>query len=310
MGTIRGKHPKAKKQAPKMVLFLLACIACALTCIDLPGAGERGEELVIAGDEPLGLQARRLQQIYPEIRAHVEDTLGWKFRSPPRVLLVSDRETFEKMSGNPLISAFAVPSQHSIVIHLSPAISEPYLLHETFEHELCHLLLHDHIRDRFLPRWLDEGTCQWVSGSLGEILVGKGVAAGAINPARHPIPLRQLAMGFPKDKDSLIQAYVESRLFVEYLVAHHGKESLLGVLQQLREGLSIEQAISGATSKSLQNLEDEWREELRSREMWLVWVGQNLYELLFLLAAILTIVAFVRLMIRKKRYDPDEEDEE
>ncbi len=83
MGTIRGKHPEANKQAPKMVLFLLACIACALTSIDLPGAEERSEELVIAGDEPLGVQARHLQQIYPEIRAHVEDTLGWKFRSPP-----------------------------------------------------------------------------------------------------------------------------------------------------------------------------------------------------------------------------------
>ncbi len=165
-------------------------------------------------------------------------------------------------------------------------------------------------RRMFLPRWLDEGICQWVSGSLGEILVGKGVAAGAINPARHPIPLRQLAVSFPKDKDSLIQAYVESRLFVEYLVARYGKESLLRVLQHLREGLSIDQAISGATSKSLQNLEDEWLEELRSKNMWLLWASQNLYELLFLLAAILTIVAFVRLMIRKKRYDPDEEDED
>ena len=276
----------------------------------MPGAEERSEELVIAGEESLGIHARHLRQIYPEIKANVESTLGWKFLSPPTVLLVAEQETFEKMTGNPLISAFAIPSQHSIVIHLSPATSEPYLLHEIFEHELCHLLLHDHIRSMLLPKWLDEGICQWVSGSLGEILVGKGDAAGVINLARRPIPLQQLAVSFPKDKDSLIQAYAERRLFVEYLVARYGQESLLKVLQHLHEGWSIEHAISAATSKSLQDLEAEWLEELRSKKMWLVWVGQNLYELLFLLAAILTIVAFVRLVIRKKRYDPDEEDEE
>jgi hypothetical protein len=309
MGMILWKHPGANKPALNMVLFFLASIACALAFIDLPGAEETTQHLVISGDEPLGAQARHLRQIYPEIRAHAEDTLGWKFRSPPGVLLVADRGIFEKMSGNPLISAFAVPSQHLVVIHLPPATSEPYLLHETFEHELCHLLLHEHIPGMLLPRWLDEGICQWLSGSLGEILVGRGAAAGAINPARHLIALQQLAVGFPQDKDSLIQAYAESRLFVEYLVAHYGKESLLQVLQHLREGLPIDQALSGATSKSLRNLEDEWLEELRSKGMWLLWIGQNLYELLFLLAAILTIVAFVRLVIRKKRYDPDEEDE-
>jgi hypothetical protein len=294
----------------KKVVFVLICIAFALSLNGSPGAGDGADTLTIVGEESSGVHARHLRQVYPEIKANIEITLGWKLLSPPTVLLVAEKEVFEGMTGNPLISAFAVPSQHSIVIYLSPATSEPYLLHEIFEHELCHLLLHDHIRSMLLPKWLDEGICQWVSGSLGELLVGKGDAAGAINLARHPIPLQLLAVSFPKDKDSLIQAYVESRLFVEYLLARYGKESLLRVLQHLREGLSIDRAVSAATSKSLQDLEAEWLEELRSKEMWLVWVGQNLYELLFLLAAILTIVAFVRLLIRKRRYDPAEEDEE
>jgi hypothetical protein len=294
----------------KKVFLFLTCFALALPCRGFPETEAGKDTLVIVEEESSGIHARHLRQIYPEVRANIENTLGWKLLSPPTVKLIEDRELFERMTGNPLISAFAIPSQHSIVIHLPPATSEPYLLRETFEHELCHLVLHQHVKDRFLPRWLDEGICQWISGSFGEILVGRGIASGTINPARHPIPLQQLAVSFPRDKDSLIQAYAESRLFVEYLAAHYGKESLLSILQHLHQGAPIDQAISQATSKSLQSLQEEWLEEQRSRGMWLLWASQNLYELLFLLTAILTVVAFVRLMMRKKRYDPAEEDED
>jgi len=102
---------------------------------------------------------------------------------------------------------------------------------------------------------------------------------------------------------------VESRLFVEYLVARPGKGSLISLLRYLQEGLPMEQAIPNVFSKSLHSLQEDWLEELNSKGLWLLWISQNLYELLFLAAAILTVLAFVRLMIRKRGYDPDEEDE-
>jgi hypothetical protein len=292
----------------KKVFFLLACVACTLSLNGFLGAEGGKEELVIAGEKSPGLQATHLRRVYPEIRANIENALGWKLLSPPTVVLIPDRETFEKMSGSPLFSAFALPSRHSIIIHLSPDTSEPYILNEIFEHELCHLFLHERIPIRLLPKWLDEGICQWISGSLGEILAGKGIGAGRINPALHPIPLRELTVSFPKDRDALIQAYAESRLFVEYLVSHYGKESLLNLLRHLQEGSPIEEAVPRVFSITLQALQEEWLKELGSRRMWLMWIGQYLYEFLFVLAAILTIVAFVRLMIRKRSYDPTEED--
>lgn len=296
--------------AMKKILLLFACIACVLSCNDLLRAGESNEELVVVGEKRLDIQAGRLREIYPAIRENVETTLGWKLRTPPTVFLVADRELFEKMSGSPLISALAIPSQHSIVIYISFGAPEPYLLHETFEHELCHLVLHDHIKDKLLPKWLDEGICQWLSGSLGEIMVGNAAVAGQINPSRRPIPLQQLTVSFPRDRDLLTQAYVESRLFVEYLVTEFGREPLFNVLQYLKDGLPIDQAVSKAFPKSLANLEEEWLEELGSRSRWLLWVSQHLYEVLFFLGALLTVLAFVRLMVRMKRYDPDEEDDE
>ena len=285
-------------------------MACMLSFSDFLGAEASNEELSIVGEERLDIQAKRLRERYPEIRANIESSLGWKLLSPPKVFLIADREIFEKMSGSPFISAFAIPSQHSIVIHLSSATSELYVLHETFEHELCHLLLHDHINDALLPKWLDEGICQWVSGSLGEILAGMGTAAGGIKLLRHPIPLQQLTVSFPRDRGSLIQAYQESRLFVEYLVAQYGKGSLLNLLEHLKEGAPIDQAFSQAFPKSLPSVQEEWLEGLGSRGMWLLWVSEYLYEILFVFGALLTVLAFIRVMIRKRNYDPDEEDEE
>ena len=289
---------------------LFSIIACTLLSFSSSLRAEhRKEELIVLAEQHLEVHVRHLRQIYPEVKADIEGALGWKFISAPQVLLVSDREIFEKMSGNPLVSAFAVPARHSIVIYLPLGASDPYVLRETFEHELCHLLLHDHIRETPLPKWLDEGICQWVSGSFGEILEGRRVAPMDINLSRHPIPLQQLTISFPKEKDSLIQAYVESRLFVDFLVARYGKGALRDVLRHMKEGQPTDQAVYTALSHSLESLQGQWWEEVRGRNGWLLWVSRYLYEILFFFGALLTLLAYIRIMIRKRGYDPAEEDD-
>jgi hypothetical protein len=284
-------------------------IACTLACNGSVGAEELTQGLAIVGDSPR-LPARQLQKAYPGIKIDIETALGWKLLSQPKVLLIADREVFEKMTGSPFISAFAVPSQHLIVMLVSSESSHQYVLNETFKHELCHLLLHDHISEVLLPRWLDEGICQWVSGSLGEIVMGRGVAAWGMDIARHPIPLEQLTERFPQDKGKLLLAYEQSRRFVEYLTAHYGKQSLLAILQHLKQGDDIDRAVLATLSKSLKSLHQEWLEEFRNRNVWFIWASQHLYEILFFLGAILTVLAFVRLAIRKRDYSAEHEDEE
>ncbi len=293
------------------MLWFLACIFWFSLVGSPVGRAEDGrQELVLVREEALEVQARQIEQMYSEVRKSVENTLGWNLRRPPKVVLTADRELFEKMSGSPLVSAFAVPRHQTIVMLLSAAPSAPYVVHETFEHELCHLVLHDHISQGLLPKWLDEGICQWLSGSLGEILAGQGVVSSAINISRHPIPLQELTESFPGDKDSLFQAYEESRLFVDFLVARYGRDGLLSVLESLKEGEAIEKSMLKAFSSSFESLEREWLQELQNRNLWLLWLSQYLYEILFFLCALLTVVASVRLMIRKRAYDPEEEDEE
>ena len=290
--------------------LLLACIVWLLLAGSAVVSAEDGsQELIVLQEEGLEVQARQIRQMYPEVRKSLEAALGWELRRPPRLVLIADQEAFASMSGSPLISAFAVPRQHSIVMHLSPATSNPYVLRETLEHELCHLVLHAHVSRDVLPRWLDEGVCQWLSGSLGEILAGQGFVTSGISLTRHPIPLRQLAASFPAERQALLQAYEESRLFVDFLVARHGKEGLFALLERLKTGDDIDEAMHHAFSNSPERLEAEWLQGLRSRNLWLLWLSQYLYEMLFFVGAILSVLAFVRSRMRKRAYDPEEEDE-
>jgi hypothetical protein len=295
-----------------MLLFLVCLFGFVLDgslAVRAQGAADGRQELVLVREEGLEVQARQLEQMYPEVRRNLESALGWELRRPPQVVLTADRETFEKMSGSPLVSAIAVPRQQTIVMLLSAATSTS-VMRETLEHELCHLVLHDHISQKRLPKWLDEGICQWVSGSLGEILAGQGLVTAGINLSRHPIPLEQLAESFPGEKRLLVQAYEESRLFVDFLVARYGKNGLIRLLEHLKEGEAVDDAALKAFSSSLESLQTEWLRELQDRNLWLLWFSQYLYEILFFLAALLTVLAAVRLMIRKRTYDPDDEEEE
>jgi len=267
------------------------------------------DDLVTVFEEPLENVAGRLRETYPKLRADLEDMLGWRLESKPVVRLVGNRDLFDKMSGSPHFSALAVPSKSLIVLFVSPVTTRWLMLHETFKHELCHLLLHDHIQDSLLPKWLDEGVCQWVSGSLGEILSGEGFPQTEIALASRPIPLRRLTYSFPRDRNSLALAYEESRRFVEYLTTNYGREGLLGILEHLRDGDDIDRAISKTLSKSFDTVEKEWLDSIKGSVVWLIWASRHMYDILFVMAALLTVVAFISSVVRRRRYR-EEEDEE
>jgi hypothetical protein len=296
----------------KGFLLLLPFMACFIVFGVTYGFEEhiffQNEDLVIGGEAHLEAEAKYLGQFYPKAKADIENILGLRLLLRPTVLLIKDQEFFERLSWSPFFSAFAVPSEHLIVVHISPIISKLSILNDTFKHELCHLLLHDHIREQIIPKWLDEGICQWISGTVGEVLVGGEVTFSRIDMAYRLIPLRQLTVTFPKDKDLLMLAYKESHNFVGYVTTHYGTQSLRDILKYLKEGDDIDQAMSKALSKPFQDVQKEWIDDMRRRSEWLIWASQHLYEILFFTAAVLTIMATARLRLRRGKYIQEEDD--
>ena len=271
-----------------------------------------GEGITFQGEGQFLGEAQSLLAAYPDARGKMERAIGWELKSRPSVLFVGNREVFRQITGNPLVTAFAVPRAKLIVIHISPAAAKPYVLQETFTHELCHLLLHEHIEESSLPRWLDEGICQWISGSLGEIAAGDALDTSGVAIALHPISMAALENGFPESVQPLLQAYAQSRSFVEYVISRNGKDGLQKVLHHLKEGHRVDRAIDMALGISYEELEREWLRHIRGRNVWLIWASQHLYDILFFAGAVLTIMAFIRLWARKRRRnaEDDGDDEE
>lgn len=255
--------------------------------------------------------ADEVLHLYPGIRENLVSVFGWALPPTPSVLLIPTREEFLRMSGDPLVIAFAVPEKNLIVIDYSKIIKSPFSMEATLKHELCHLLLHWHIKREILPKWMDEGLCQWVSDGIGEIIVvQKNALLHRASLSRRLIPIHDLERGFPADERSWLLAYEESKSFVTYLVDTFGKERLIESLNRMKEGNTVDVAIESALSIPIENLEKEWHHSIKSKLTWFTFLSYHLYEILFVFMAVVTVLAFIRLYFRKKNYVDDEDDED
>ena len=286
------------------VLFSLVVSAASAETLSLQSG-----DATIFYEKELTKVAQDVIKVYPALRDELVKTLGLDADFSPEVVLVKDRDKFKRMSGSDMVIAFALPGRNLVVIDASRVYSKPFTLETTLKHELCHLVLHRGAGSGGIPRWFDEGVCQWSSGGVAELLVDEGdkALAKAVMSERL-IALNQLER-FPEDGPRLILAYEESKSVVEYIVSEYDREALLRILEYLKTGESINQSISKSLSISSEELEKNWREYLKRKHTWFSYVSSNLYTILFALAALMTFYGFIR-MIKKKRAYVDEEEEE
>jgi len=291
------------------LLLLLVCLSEPLHGTEQKALVGTGDVIVLFDEEPLGAVAREVVDFYPGVKAELEETLGWRVDFRPKILLIGERRKFQDMAGSNYFAAYAVPEGELVVIDYSRMNRGVFTLSMTLKHELCHLLLHRYIPKGNLPRWLDEGISQWVSEGVSEMVTtgGRSLLRGAALTGRC-IPLDRLAEGFPGDRRSLLLAYEESRSFVEYVSSEYGREAVLDMLNQLRNGGGVKGAFLKTLSVPLEKLERQWLEHLRRGTTWLVYLADHLYGILFFLAALITVWGFIKVLARKKRYAAGQDD--
>lgn len=270
----------------------------------------QNEEVVIHFEKPLQNVAKVVADIYPDVKVELEKALGWKLDFRPVVVIIKDRKAFRKMAGSDLVVAFAVPGSNLIIIDYSRMDTHPFTLEATLKHELSHLLLHYYIDSRNLPKWLNEGVSQWVSGGMAEIIMGKKkVSLRRATLSRELISLKDLAERFPEDKEALLLAYEESKSIVEYINREFGTSAIPRILHYLENGDEVDVAVQKSLSIPLEELEGRWQIYLREKTLWIIYLGDNLYTILFFFAALITIYGFIRLLIKKRMYKDEDEDE-
>ena len=257
------------------------------------------------------LQAAAVEalDLYPGVRKSLEESLAWRISFQPTLILIKDRRSFVQMAGSDLFVAYAVPERNLMVIDYSKMTVHPFSIEVTLKHELCHLLLHHYVDRKNLPKWLDEGVAQWVSGGLAEIITHrKGYALKRARLTRRYLSWEALRDRFPRDRDALVLAYEQSESIVAYIVAHFGLDGLIELLHHLHKGDHPDVAVSKALFTSMDQLEAAWQRDLgRGLTLFSILVN-HLYEILFFLAALTTVYGFVRYLMKKKTYEEPDHD--
>jgi len=267
-------------------------------------------EVHVLFEKPLLPVAREVAELYPAVSSELSRTFRWEIDFRPEIVLPKDRDTFRKMVGSDSILAFAVPERNLIVLDTSRVCTKPFTLRTTLKHELCHLVLHRNIQGDRLPRWLDEGICQWASGGIAELMVEDSDKALAQATASDMlIPIGGLER-FPDEEKSLLLAYEESKSFVEYLISKSGEDKFLLAMGHFKKGNSLDEALQRIFSMSLHDLEHDWQARLKRKYTWFYYLSSNLYTILFALAALITVYGFIRLLQKKRAYKDAEEEEE
>ena len=270
----------------------------------------QNDDIIVAYETSLEGAAAEVLRLYPDLKQELGKIFAWSLDIRPQVVLVKNSRTFQRLSRSNLFVAFAVPEKNLIVIDYSRMNLHPFSLRTTFKHELCHLMLHRHIDDQRIAKWLEEGICQWASDGIGEIFLEKswsGLDAAII--ANRVLQFRRLIKNFPQDKPSLLLAYEQSKSMVNYIDRQYGKKGILDLLGHLKNGDSTEAATIKSLGISTDELEKNWLSHLESTPRWLVYLADNLYGILFFMAALLTILGFIRRVMRRKVWESEREEE-
>lgn len=288
-----------------VIFFLLTpqpLLAIQLESLPSPG-------LTVRFESSLKGIAEDLLDIYPSIKSNLEKTFGWKMPFRPTVLLIQDKEYFQRLTGNKLIVAFAAPGDNLIVIDCSRLHIRPHRLDQVLKHEMVHLILHHNIRSVHLPRWLDEGVAQWLSEGVAELLEApqRSFFEEALLSGNY-IPLRDLKYSFPTDKKNLMLAYEESRSFVTFISDRYGDNRIFEILEHLQKGNEIQTAFYASLDASPEEIEDRWIMQQRRQTTWFIFLAGHIYEFLFLAGALLTVIGFIRFLIKKRNYRDEDED--
>jgi hypothetical protein len=292
-----------------LAIFLCLCAFFSTDSIAVMRENLQTGEAEIFFEEPLKNVAGEVARLYPDIKSELAKTFKTEINFRPGIILVGERDKFRRMAGSDLVIAFAVPGKNLIVLDTSRVYIKPFTLRSTLKHELCHLILHRDISSENLPRWFDEGVCQWASGGIAELVSDesdKALAKAVMSDSL--IGLNRLER-FPADERSLTLAYEESKSVVEYIAAEYGREGILSIVENMREGDSVNGALQKGLSINLFELEKNWSAYLRRKYTWFSYLSSNLYTILFALAALITVYGFIRLLKKKRSYVDDEEEQ-
>jgi hypothetical protein len=169
-------------------------------------------------------------------------------------------------------------------------------LTQVLDHEIAHIVLGRAFGERPVPRWLQEGVAQLVSGEHGHETtdtLSKGVLG------ENLLSLQELTLRFPAAPQRANLAYAQSADFIVFLRQTYGANALPKLISMMTNNQSFGYSIRNITGKTIHELDMEWRGELSDSLIWLKPLFSD--TTLLSIGGLLLVYGFFRK--QKIRYD-------
>lgn len=150
----------------------------------------------------------------------------------------------------------AYPDYNILIIGIDPDNLE--WGQNTEAHELTHVLVGDYTFSCLgsTPTWLSEGLAVYGEGGASSIEAAffqQNVKAETL------MSFSVLSGGFSEDPDIADLSYSQSFFMVDYLIQTYGKDKMLSLLQRIKAGDAIDEALQSAYGFDLAGFQTEWR---------------------------------------------------
>ena len=166
---------------------------------------------------------------------------------------------------------------------------------QVLRHELSHLLLAEATGHAALPRWFAEGIAVQQSD---EHTFERFQELASASWTGRVLPLARLDEGFVEGPDAVNVAYAQSADFMGWLVRREGAARFAVMLEHVRDGSSLDDALRETYGVGLTPLEQQWKLDLSDRVAFApIWAGTGLVSVL---GALFVVVAMVRRWRRNK----------
>lgn len=218
-----------------------------------PSTRERVEPLINAADE---------------VRRELEVWLGQPVLSRVRVDIARTPGEMKTLApvGAPY-PAYADGVAYSdlslVLLTLAPlGASETHDVSKVFRHELAHIALKDALGGRPVARWFNEGFAVLASG---ETSVERLSTLWTATVADQLLPLAEVERTFPNDAATASVAYAQAVDVVRFLIRGEERHRFRTLIQELKDGATLDLAVTDAYGVDLRTLEQEWREDVAKR---------------------------------------------
>jgi len=268
-----------------------------------------GEGYVVEYDERDKREAQVVAEEAERALPELKSRFGPRPTGPVRIVVANSIDAFRDTVGSDMpgwAAGVAVASRNLVV--LKPrrlTFRRGTTLRQTVRHELTHIVLGANYAMGRLPRWMNEGIAMWQADEptfRGEFNLSASVLFGRL------VPMTQLDRKFRNARNDVAAVcYAESRSLVDFIIAQHGEEALVRILEESRSATADEAFIS-ALGRPASQLYREWR---RWMQRYVYWYSVLSGVALFWLMALLVFVAYARKRIwgRRKLAEWDEDDE-